>query len=145
SEAEWEYAARAGTTTPFHFGETITSELANYNASLTYGAGVKGIYRRETTPVGSFSVANAFGLFDMHGNVWEWCADHWHDNYRKAPKDGSVWSSDNDNLFRLLRGGSWGNDPDYCRSACRGRSYAENGIDINGFRVVCGGAAARTL
>jgi formylglycine-generating enzyme required for sulfatase activity len=79
SEAEWEYACRAGTTTPFHFGETITSELANYNANYTYGAGVKGIYREQTTPVGSFGVANSFGLYDMHGQVWEWCADHWHD------------------------------------------------------------------
>ncbi|MEW6497793.1 MAG: formylglycine-generating enzyme family protein, partial [Cyanobacteriota bacterium] len=72
SEAEWEYACRAGTTTPFHFGETITPELANYNGKYTYGAGVKGVYREETTPVGSFGVANAFGLYDMHGNVWEW-------------------------------------------------------------------------
>lgn len=89
SEAEWEYACRAGTTTPFHFGETITSELANYDANSTYGAGVKGTYREETTVVGSFQVANAFGLYDMHGQVWEWCLDDWHDNYEGAPTDGS--------------------------------------------------------
>jgi formylglycine-generating enzyme required for sulfatase activity len=91
SEAEWEYACRAGTTTPFHFGETITTDLANYNGNHIYGAGVKGEYREETTPVGSFQVANAFGLYDMHGNVWEWCLDQWHDSYEGAPSDGQAW------------------------------------------------------
>jgi formylglycine-generating enzyme required for sulfatase activity len=90
SEAEWEYACRAGTTTPFHFGETITSDLANYNAEKTYGDSSKGKSRNQTTSVGSFKVANAFGLFDMHGNVWEWCADHWHGSYEGAPIDGSA-------------------------------------------------------
>ena len=98
SEAEWEYACRAGTTTPFHFGETITSELANYHATETYGAGVKGTYRGETTVVGSFEVANAFGLYDMHGNVLEWCLDDRHDNYEGAPTDGSAWLYNNENL-----------------------------------------------
>ncbi|MBC6434679.1 formylglycine-generating enzyme family protein, partial [Nostoc sp. HG1] len=145
SETEWEYACRAGTTTPFHFGETITSELANYNATETYGAGVKGTYREETTEVGSFKVANAFGLYDMHGNLWEWCLDDWHDNYEGAPTDGSPWWDDNDNISQkkgnaVLRGGSWFNDPDYCRSASRyfnvraERGYFDNDV---GFRVVC--------
>ena len=98
SEAEWEYACRAGTTTPFHFGETMTSDLANYRATETYGAGVKGTYRGETTVVGSFEAANAFGLYDMHGNVWEWCLDDWHDNYEGAPTDGSAWLYKKDNL-----------------------------------------------
>jgi formylglycine-generating enzyme required for sulfatase activity len=126
SEAEWEYACRGGTTTPFHFGETITTDLANYDGNYTYGAGSKGVYRAETIPVGSFGVANAFGLYDMHGNVWEWCADHWHSNYEGAPNDGTAWvdeeqKSDNDNhsQARVLRGGSWFNYPDYCRSAVR--------------------------
>jgi hypothetical protein len=147
SEAEWEYACRAGTTTPFHFGETISTDLANYcgedrtiNGTLykgSYGDGSNGIYREQTTEVGSFS-ANAFGLYDMHGNVWEWCADHWHDSYDGAPTDGSVWLSENENTSRLLRGGSWGYDPFVCRSASRNDYSAEIRYVYNGFRVVCG-------
>jgi formylglycine-generating enzyme required for sulfatase activity len=76
SEAEREYACRAGTKTPFHFGPTMTPDLANYDGNYTYGDGPKGTYRAETTPVDSFGVANAFGLYDMHSNVWEWCQDH---------------------------------------------------------------------
>ncbi|MBD2562429.1 SUMF1/EgtB/PvdO family nonheme iron enzyme [Nostoc linckia FACHB-391] len=116
SEAEWEYACRAGTTTPFYFGETITTDLANYNGNYTYGAGSKGEYRLQTTDVGKFS-PNSFGLFDMHGNIWEWCQDDWHENYNKAPADGSPWMSGNDH--RLLRGGSWFNIPGSCCSASR--------------------------
>ncbi|MBW4653295.1 MAG: SUMF1/EgtB/PvdO family nonheme iron enzyme [Kaiparowitsia implicata GSE-PSE-MK54-09C] len=137
SEAEWEYACRAGTTTPFHFGETITTELANYDGNQTYGDAPTGAYRRQTTDVGTFS-ANAFGLYDMHGNVWEWCLDHWHDIYSDAPTDGSPWLSSNENSARLLRGGSWSNSPRFCRSAVRFRS-ARDYWDVNlGFRVVCG-------
>ncbi len=138
SEAEWEYACRAGTTTPFHFGETIKSKLANYNADYIYDGGVKGIYREETTDVGSFGVANAFGLYDMHGNVREWCADHWHSNYKEAPTDGSVRPRHNDNDSRLLRGGSWYDLPEYCRSACRNYYIADYDDRSFGFRVVCG-------
>ncbi len=143
SEAEWEYACRARTTTPFHFGETITTDLANYNGSSTYGFEPKGIYRGETTPVGGFGVTNAFGLYDMHGDVWEWCADHWHDSYEGAPTDGSAWVTENENNSWMLRGGSWGLDPRYCRSACRfgcSPDYRDYGIS---FRVAC--AASRTL
>ncbi|MBD2215136.1 SUMF1/EgtB/PvdO family nonheme iron enzyme [Nostoc linckia FACHB-104] len=152
SQAEWEYACRAGTTTPFHFGETITSELANYNAEYTYGAGVKGIYRNQTTDVGSFGVANAFGLYDMHGQVWEWCLDDWHDNYKGAPTDGSAWfDNDNDNLYQkqgraVLRGGSWNDAPEDCRSASRfNYDWAERDDIVSniGFRVVC--AFGRTI
>jgi formylglycine-generating enzyme required for sulfatase activity len=149
SEAEWEYACRAGTTTPFHFGETITSDLANYNAEYSYGDAPKGQYRQKTTPVGSFEVANAFGLYNMHGNVWEWCADHWHNNYKgaqAAPADGSAWldsiSNENDNHRYLLRGGSWNDSPRGCRSACRLYHEPDYRDDNRGFRVVV--SAART-
>jgi formylglycine-generating enzyme required for sulfatase activity/tRNA A-37 threonylcarbamoyl transferase component Bud32 len=146
SEAQWEYACRAGTTTPFHFGETLTTDLANYNGEYTYGDGPKGRYREKTTEVGSFGVANAFGLYDMHGNVWEWCLDDWHSNYEGAPIDGSAWLDGNDNLsqregYTVLRGGSWISNPDYCRSAYRNysigavRDYTD---DVIGFRVACG-------
>ncbi|WP_414622070.1 SAV_2336 N-terminal domain-related protein [Calothrix sp. CCY 0018] len=142
SEAEWEYACRAGTTTPFHFGETITSDLANYRASSTYGADSKGIYREKTTPVGSFDAANAFGLYDMHGNVWEWCLDDLHDNYEGASTDGSAGvdtenQDDNDNRYQNLRGGSWHSLPTYCRSASRVNPSRDDYYDVIGFRVVC--------
>ena len=142
SESEWEYACRAGTTTPFYFGKTITTELVNYRGNYTYGNGPRGEYREQTTPVGQFP-ANAFGLYDMHGNVWEWCADEWHDNYAGAPTDGSVWLNGN-NKRSPLRGGSWANNPNDCRSAIRlnfiGRIVH---FLFTGFRVVCDGG--RTL
>jgi len=150
SEAEWEYACRAGTKTPFHFGETITAEVANYNANYIYGKGVKGEYREETTEVGKYGVGNEYGLYEMHGNVWEWCLDDWHNNYEGAPNDERAWFEDeNENLYQkqdraVLRGGSWNNSPDLCRSAIRVRSardYANNNL---GFRVVLSGVA-RTL
>jgi formylglycine-generating enzyme required for sulfatase activity len=144
SEAEWEYACRARTTTPFYFGETITGELANYIASgNTYAREAKGKYRKETTPVGQFP-ANAFGLYDMHGNVWEWCADTWHDNYDGAPTDGSVWIENGNDNRSPLRGGSWFYFPFLCRSACRNFYFRRDYISFScGFRVVCG--AGRTL
>jgi formylglycine-generating enzyme required for sulfatase activity len=126
--------------------------LANYRGtdweyegktySGAYGSGPHGEYREETTEVGSFKVANAFGLYDMHGNVLEWCQDWWHENYEGAPNDGSAWLAHEEDAEekRVLRGGSWYYNPAYCRSAYRGR-LAPVVIDINvGFRVVCGGA-----
>jgi formylglycine-generating enzyme required for sulfatase activity len=137
TEAEWEYACRAGTTTPFHFGETLTPELANYNGNYAYGSGPKGEYRQQTTDVGSFP-ANGFGLYDMHGNVWEWCQDDWHDSYKGAPTDGNAWlNSDERKLRKVLRGGSWYYNPDGCRSATRNKSVRDARFNGSGFRVVC--------
>ncbi|MDZ7958766.1 MAG: bifunctional serine/threonine-protein kinase/formylglycine-generating enzyme family protein [Aulosira sp. DedQUE10] len=130
SEAEWEYACRGGTTTPYYFGETITKDVANY-----------GGFVRGTTDMGTFA-ANPFGLFDMCGNVWEWCQDEWHKNYHLAPADGSAWVVEH-NQNRLLRGGSWCLLPHNCRSANR---YHHTRVDCRssvGFRVVM--AAGRTL
>ncbi|GCA85859.1 serine/threonine-protein kinase pkn1 [Microcystis aeruginosa NIES-2522] len=137
SEAEWEYACRAGTTTAFHFGETITADLANYRATETYADEPTGEYRQQTTPVGQFP-PNAFGLYDMHGNVWEWCADTWHDNYNGAPTDGSVWIKYGADNRSPLRGGSWYYNPYNCRSAFRDYYYRRDDFFSYGFRVVCG-------
>lgn len=139
SEAQWEYACRAGTTTPFHFGDTITPDLANYNGN-------------QTTEVGNF-LPNDFGLYDMHGNVWEWCLDHWHDDYNGVPADGSAWinadclpeerisnvflaSWVDKNKFRILRGGSWYSYPSNCRCASRNAYYPVKRSSLLGFRVV---------
>ncbi|UWU47006.1 bifunctional serine/threonine-protein kinase/formylglycine-generating enzyme family protein [Limnospira platensis] len=156
SEAEWEYAARAGTTSPFHVGDTLTTDLANYDGNHTYSSGPKGAYREQTTPVGQFQHANAFGLYDIHGNVWEWCADPWHDSYNGAPSDGRVWDVGNDNRYqlriainssriainslgkterRVLRGGSWYDYPDNCRCAYRYGADPDFLFYNNGFRV----------
>ena len=145
TEAEWEYACRSGTTTPFHFGESITTDLANYCGKANeeypghYGKGPEGEYRETTTPVSYFHpLANAWGLCDMHGNVLEWCQDHWHDDYMKAPTDGSAWLEDKQqDERRILRGGSWINFPRLCRSACRYNSYSDLRLNSFGFRVVC--------
>ncbi|MCC5665097.1 SUMF1/EgtB/PvdO family nonheme iron enzyme [Nostoc sp. CHAB 5784] len=135
SEAEWEYACRAGTKTPFYFGETITTDLVNYNGNYPYGSAPKGEYRRQTTDVGKFP-PNSFGLYDMHGNVYEWCQDVYKNNYQGAPKDGSAWLTGKENNFKLLRGGSWLLNAWRCRSAYR-NSYARANRHYNvGFRVV---------
>jgi formylglycine-generating enzyme required for sulfatase activity len=143
SEAQWEYASRAGTTTPFHFGYMISPELANYDGNYAYADGPKGIYREQTTPVGTFP-ANAWGLHDMHGIVWEWCLDEWHESYEGAPTDGRAWvdaaegeKSKESVKTKLLRGGAWGIIPGYCRSAYRYHVQPVNArLDV-GFRVVC--------
>lgn len=137
SEAEWEYAARAGTTTPFLTGEQITTEQANFDGKYTYNGSAKGENRGKTVEVGSFP-ANAFGLHDVHGNVWEWVQDCWHDNYEGAPGDGTAWES-GDCTRRLLRGGSWNYDPQNVRSAGRYRYAPGSRSGDVGFRL------ARTL
>lgn len=135
SEAEWEYACRAGTTTPFSFGETITTDLANFNGEQPFGRTPKGEFRKCLTPVGYFNVANNFGLYDMHGNVWEWCADVWHENYISAPTDGSDWLSGGDQGYCVQRGGSWIDRAANCRSAFRVGDIAHNNDNIVGLRV----------
>ena len=132
SEAEWEYAARAGTTGPFHTGSTISTDQANYDGDLIYGNGVWGEYRKRTMPVGSFP-ANGFGLHDMHGNVWEWVQDCWAADYQGAPNDGAAFGS-GDCAMRVVRGGSWVSSPVSLRSANR-MGYDDWGA-FTGFRVV---------
>jgi formylglycine-generating enzyme required for sulfatase activity len=134
SEAEWEYACRAGTNTSFHFGETVTSDLVSCSSNDAIEP--KSRYRKETTNVGSFEVANAFGLYDMHGLVWEWCADPWHNNYKDAPSDGTAWEIGGDVHRRVLRGGSWSFSAELCRSASRSWNESDGGLRICGFRVV---------
>jgi formylglycine-generating enzyme required for sulfatase activity len=135
SEAEWEYACRAGTKTAFSFGDTISTSQANYDGNFTYNGSARGEYRRGTTPAGMFP-ANPWGLFDMHGNVWEWVQDVVHDNYEGAPLDGSAWEEGGDQVRRILRGGSWLYNPRYLRSALRNGFSSALSNDIVGFRVV---------
>ena len=132
SEAEWEYACRAGTTTPFHFGETITPDLVNYNGYYPYANARKGLDRGQTTDVGSFP-PNVFGLYDMHGNVEEWCSDRWHKNYNGAPTDGSSWETGT--YHGVQRGGSWHYLAVYCRSASHLSFSAGRRWWNGGFRV----------
>ncbi|MEW6022805.1 MAG: SUMF1/EgtB/PvdO family nonheme iron enzyme [Pseudomonadota bacterium] len=135
SEAEWEYACRAGTRTAFSFGDSISTELANYDGNFTYNGGARGEYRRGTTAVTQFA-PNPWGLHDMHGNVWEWVQDVMHDSYEGAPLDGSAWEAGGDRARRILRGGSWLYNPRYLRSALRNGFSAVMSNDIVGFRVV---------
>jgi serine/threonine protein kinase/formylglycine-generating enzyme required for sulfatase activity len=138
SEAEWEYACRAGTVTPFHFGTKLNGEQANCYGNRSYGTSKKGPTLAMTTEVGKYG-ANAFGLHDMHGNVWEWCEDYY-GRYETAPKNGNARTTkehDNDQEVRIVRGGSWENYPAQCRSSTR-LHFLSNAKYWNlGFRVVC--------
>lgn len=141
SEAEWEYACRANTTTPFHFGETLSTAYANYDGSSkeygAYGPGIRGEYLGETTPVDFFEVCNQYGLSDMHGNVWEWCQDVYHESYKGAPTDGSVWVEGGDYERKIARGGSWTYGLMSCRSAYRLRRSPDHRFYYLSFRVCC--------
>ena len=137
TEAEWEYACRAGTTTPFSFGETISTAQANYDGNYTYGSGPKGEYRKQTLPVGSFP-PNPFGLYDMHGNVREWVEDCWRNSLTGQPADGAAYTTQGCS-YRVNRGGSWFYGPQNLRSADRGWNAPTDRDDILGFRL------ARTL
>ena len=132
TEEEWEYACRAGTTTPFSFGETISTDQADYDGEYTYGHGLKGVFRNQTVPVRSFP-PNAWGLYDMHGNVWEWCPDSYRD-YPQSPVRRKVEEAFIEG--RVLRGGSWRSRPRYCRCANRVRDTQDSRLNNIGFRVV---------
>ena len=133
SEAQWEYACRAGTTTPFSFGTNITPEQVNYNGNHPYAGGKKGLSRQQTVPVASLP-PNPWGLYEMHGNVWEWCQDHWHDHYEGAPTDGSAWEDREAGASRVLRGGSWHYDARHVRAAYRDAYLPDSRLDSIGFR-----------
>lgn len=136
SEARWEYACRAGTTGPFSCGETLTSAVANYNGEFVFRSEPRGVYRHVTTPASTFP-PNAFGLWDLHGNIWEWCADAWHANYAGAPPGDQAWEAGGEKGQRVARGGCWHDTPDVCRSAARLRYAEDEGDELVGFRVVC--------
>ncbi|MGD8640900.1 MAG: formylglycine-generating enzyme family protein, partial [Gammaproteobacteria bacterium] len=139
SEAQWEYAARAGTDTAFHTGKCINTSQANFHGNYNYGnCPTTNVYRGKTMPVGSFS-PNAWGLYDVHGNIFEWTRDCWHSNYEGAPTDGNAWMNVGDNVdceLRVLRGGSWSGRPQDIRSAARSRNDADFKSIFIGFRVV---------
>jgi formylglycine-generating enzyme required for sulfatase activity len=135
SETQWEYACRAGTTTPFSFGETITVEVANFNGEHTFRDEPRGFYFHSTNEGGKFP-PNAFGVYDMHGNLWEWCADNWLDDYSASSRDSSPYQN-KDGRYRVVRGGSWHEPPDLCRSASRLRVLQSDAEEVIGFRVIC--------
>ncbi|MFQ4134750.1 SAV_2336 N-terminal domain-related protein [Nodosilinea sp. PGN35] len=135
-EEEWEYACRAGTATPFHFGETITPELANYRGRVAYADGPQGIFQAKTTPVDSFGVANSFGLCDMHGNVFEWCHAEWGKHDTEDEED-PYWSIEFSYGPCFRRGGSWDDDPSSCRSAYRTDNMPDYRRNFIGFRICC--------
>jgi formylglycine-generating enzyme required for sulfatase activity len=134
SEAEWEYAARAGTSTPFGLGERVDPDQVNVAGGFTYNGSRKGVDRQRTVPVGSLP-ANAWGLHEVHGNVWEWTEDCWHDDYQRAPADGSAWTRKCAEPRHVLRGGSWYDRADFARSAAR-RGMEAGSINAIGLRVV---------
>jgi formylglycine-generating enzyme required for sulfatase activity len=137
TEAEWEYACRGGTTTPYSFGETLTPWVVNFDGRFSTGSAPAGVFRRKTTPVGSMEVASGFGVFDMDGNVREWCMDYWHENYKGAPADGSAWRTGGAPDSRVTRGGSWDLPGHMCGAAERNFCSPDScRLEVFGFRVV---------
>jgi formylglycine-generating enzyme required for sulfatase activity len=139
SEAEWEYACRAGTQTDYAFGGTINPIIVNYDGNHPFGKAPVGIFRGCTVEVGLLGRANRLGLFDMHGNVYEWCADEWHDNYEGSPEDGTAWCSGNGAGYRVVRGGSWAHTAETCRSSDRWQESCDPQTKLHyvSFRVAC--------
>ena len=135
TETQWEYACRAGTSTPFSYGKTLTVAVANFNGEHTFREEPRGFYFHSTNEGGKFP-PNAFGLYDMHGNLWEWCADNWLDDYSSSPRDNSSYQN-KDSRYRVARGGSWHEPPELCRSAARLRISQSDADEFMGFRVVC--------
>jgi formylglycine-generating enzyme required for sulfatase activity len=143
TEAEWEYACRAGTSTPFHHGDSLSSEQANFNGNFPYGGAAKGPYLRKTAKAGSYK-PNAWGLYDMHGNVAEWCSDYYDPGYyKKSPKADprgpakGVLPTDYKDFYRVIRGGCWLDEARACRSAYRFRAMPHDAYRLIGFRVAC--------
>jgi formylglycine-generating enzyme required for sulfatase activity len=138
TEAEWEYAARAGTSSQFHFGDGVSADWTNFQGKLTFGGSPRGDFKQQTLPVASYGITNAFGLYDMHGNVWEWCQDRWHESYVSAPADGQVWEAEKDSIayLKVIRGGGWDSPGAELRSAARNRVTSTIRLSNLGFRVV---------
>jgi formylglycine-generating enzyme required for sulfatase activity len=135
SEGEWEFACRAGTLTPFHFGETISTEVSNFDATFPWGNANRGNRRQQTYDAGNTDAANGFGLLDMHGNVQEWCMDPWHPNYEGSPSGASVWEIDGDSTYRVVRGGSYLSAAAFCRCSSRTKKEFDRQFSDTGFRV----------
>jgi formylglycine-generating enzyme required for sulfatase activity len=133
SEAEWEYACRAGSLMDFSFGNMITPDLANYVGWHSYKGGPKGSYRHGPIQAKTFP-PNRFGLYDMHGNLSEWCLDTWHDDYNGAPLDGEAWIRGGTDE-RVIRGGSWHDPPDLCRCSSRLKLEPTEAEDFVGIRI----------
>jgi formylglycine-generating enzyme required for sulfatase activity len=143
SEAEWEYACRAGATAAFGFGENINGDAVNFNGEGPYKTAPTAVNREKPVEVGSLGFANAFGLYDMHGNVGEWCEDYWHDDYRNAPADGRAWTEGGDANFRPVRGGTWYVQAKFCRAAYRLKTELNKMSDNIGFRIAWSGGAEK--
>lgn len=136
-EAEWEYACRAGSPEPFSCGPTLTTDLADYVGEYIFAEEPKGVYRHGPSDAGSFP-PNAFGLQDMHGGLWEWCADAWHEDYHGAPAGAAPWE-ETGAIYRAARGGSWHEPPQHCRSATRLKILASERDEMTGLRVAMSG------
>ncbi len=135
TEAEWEYSCRAGSLTAYNFGDVITSNVANFDGRYPCHDDLKDIFRGRITSVGELKYANQFGLFDMHGNIWEWCQDSWHESYNDAPSNASAWEDNTSSLVKVIRGGSWLSEAVKCRSAYRQRGDMNHRSENTGFRI----------